>query len=307
MDKFQLSESDSEIKEESNNAPQLKNRLFQIFFDLFAITIIFIAFILIYTLMKPYTNYFFCNDTDIFYPYKPDTVELWVVAVYGVLGPIFFIILTELKNSKIINFNSKSRELNKNSKRIKVKTFFICLFHALSIFFLGIAISLLITEIGKRWIGRLRPYFIDVCKPDLTKLNCTINTLSGLVYNRIYTGDNFCTGDEKKIAEARLSFPSGHASFSCYTMTFLILFIEARLSLLRFRYLKSLIQLLALIAAFITCISRVSDYHHRGSDVIGGAVIGLVIGIFVNMVTGRVLWEYKIEEKKYELDNNEKA
>ena len=31
----------------------------------------------------------------------------------------------------------------------------------------------------------------------------------------------------------------------------------------------------AFIAAFITSLSRISDYHHRGSDVIGGAVLGI--------------------------------
>lgn len=31
-----------------------------------------------------------------------------------------------------------------------------------------------------------------------------------------------CTGDPAKIKEARLSFPSGHSSFSAYSMIFLI-------------------------------------------------------------------------------------
>lgn len=28
------------------------------------------------------------------------------------------------------------------------------------------------------------------------------------------------------------------------------------------------------IAAFVTMLSRVSDYHHRGTDVIGGTILG---------------------------------
>ena len=57
-------------------------------------------------------------------------------------------------------------------------------------------------------------------------------------------------------------------------MVFLMLYVEARLVSLRFRYFKTLIQIGAFSAAFVTCLSRVSDYHHRGSDVIGGTVIG---------------------------------
>ncbi|RMZ98726.1 lipid phosphate phosphohydrolase 1 isoform X2 [Brachionus plicatilis] len=295
MEKLQITES----KSDSNNS-NLFNRVIQIIIDLVAIIIVFIAFLLVYLLMKPYVGFFYCNDTDIFYPYRKDTVEIWVVSVYGVLGPIIFMVFTELKNSKIIGFRRANSTTNNRSK---IRVFFICFFHAMSLFLLGIAITLLLTEIGKRWIGRLRPHFIDVCKPDLSKLNCTTNTISGLIYNRIYTGNGFCTGEEKDVNEARLSFPSGHSSFSCYTMAFLMLYIEARLRLLRFRHVKALIQLLAFIAAFITCISRISDYHHRGSDVIGGAVLGVFVAILAGKVAGRVLWTYNVGNKRCEFES----
>jgi hypothetical protein len=48
-------------------------------------------------------------------------------------------------------------------------------------------------------------------------------------------------------------------------MTFLIIYVEARLFLLKLRYIKPLIQMTAFIAAFVTALSRISDYHHRGS------------------------------------------
>lgn len=69
-------------------------------------------------------------------------------------------------------------------------------------------------------------------------------------------------------------FPSGHASFSWYTMLFTIIYLEARWILIRFRYFKTVLQMTCFIAAFVTMLSRVSDYHHRGSDVIGGTVLG---------------------------------
>ena len=34
--------------------------------------------------------------------------------------------------------------------------------------------------------------------------------------------DGICTGDPKLIKEARLSFPSGHSSFTTYSMIFII-------------------------------------------------------------------------------------
>jgi membrane-associated phospholipid phosphatase len=99
-----------------------------------------------------------------------------------------------------------------------------------------------------------------------------------------------------------MSFPSGHASFAFYTMLFLIVYLEARLFLLRFRYAKSLIQMTAFIAAYITSISRITDNAHRSSDVIGGVVLGSLIALFFTLVLGQVLWEYGRDEPYADFD-----
>jgi phosphatidate phosphatase len=282
----------------SKNRP-IYERVVQIIVDLAVIIILFIVFALVYALFDPKISYFTCNDSnEISYPYKPDTVEIWVVGVYGVIAPCLFIILVELKNSKIFIKYSDPR-----SKKLKI--YFIYVFHALSLFALGIALTLLITEIGKRFVGRLRPHFLAVCTPDYTTIVCTRATQTGNVYNSIFTGGSFCTGDAKKVKEARLSFPSGHSSFSCYCMLFLIIYLEARMHLLKLRFIKPLIQGAAFIAAYITCVSRISDYHHRYSDVIVGACIGIAIAFFITLVIGRVLWVYNKCNRKYDWNLHE--
>jgi len=66
--------------------------------------------------------------------------------------------------------------------RNKFKTFLIHFYHGMSLFLMGAAATMCLTEIGKRWVGRLRPHFIA-----------------------IYTGGSFCTGDPDQIKEARFS------------------------------------------------------------------------------------------------------
>ena len=100
--------------------------------------------------------------------------------------------------------------------RTPLKTFLIHLFHALSLFIMGAAVTILTTEVGKRWLGRLRPHFMAVCEPNYSKFNCTSNGLTGIVYNPIYTGGSFCTGDAKHVKEAR------------YSVRFFILFERVR-------------------------------------------------------------------------------
>lgn len=276
-----------------------KSRVIQIVTDLFISAIIFIVFLLVYFLVDPTVVYFTCDQTDISYPHLQETVKLWVVGLFASLGPVIFFFIIELMNSGLM---CCFKELSKMGKKQKFRQFLICFFHTCSLFVLGIATSLLLTEIGKRMIGRLRPHFLSVCNPKYSQLNCSVSTLSGIAYNSIYTGGSFCTGNADEIKEARLSFPSGHSSFSAYTMTFLIVYLEARLPLLRFRFLKVLIQILAFIGWYVTSMSRVSDYYHRGSDVIGGSVLGFVIALHITMVVGKVLWEYDRKPRVSELD-----
>lgn len=80
------------------------------------------------------------------------------------------------------------------------KTFLIHLFHGISLFLLGMSITMLLTEVSKRWTGRLRPHFMAVCEP---VYNCTTDQLIDV--KAIFTGDGFCTGNEQKIKEARFS------------------------------------------------------------------------------------------------------
>ena len=123
----QAVDDDVSIRESTN-----RKRIVQTLVDLFVIIIILVIFGLVYILLSPNIGYFQCNDTDIFYPYKKDTVAFWVVGIYGALGPILFIILVELLNAKIINICS-DRQSNMTS-RSKLRTFMICTFHAISFY-----------------------------------------------------------------------------------------------------------------------------------------------------------------------------
>lgn len=83
-------------------------------------------------------------------------------------------------------------------------------------FLFGAAICQLFTDIGKYTIGRLRPHFIAACLPTLNPKECTDFT---------YIISACAGSDIGVIREGRLSFPSGHSSFSFYCMTFAVVSI----------------------------------------------------------------------------------
>ncbi|XP_061181420.1 phospholipid phosphatase 2-like [Saccostrea echinata] len=236
--------------------------------------------------VTPYTRGFYCNDDSIKYPYKSSTITSTALYTIGFVINIVLILLFEFIRYQ---FGSSYRATNGGpaaesttsytdstiqtgrSTRRKIFQYFYNVYRVLLPFVFGAVVEHLTTDIGKYSIGRLRPHFLSVCQPDPAKYNCVTG----------YITDDVCTGDQSLIREARLSFPSGHASFSTYTMIFAMLYVQARLRWRIVYLLRPLIQLILFYLAFYTCLSRVSDYKHHWSDVLAGAIIGVVTAILV--------------------------
>jgi hypothetical protein len=130
------------------------------------------------------------------------------------------------------------------------------------IFLFGILSSTLVTDIAKLILGRLRPHFISVCQP--TMLDGT-NCSNPINFHR-YIEDFSCGNEEssaRRLKEMRLSFPSGHSSFSMYTMVFAALFLHCRMNWKGSKLLKHFLQFSFIMMAWYTALSRISDYKHH--------------------------------------------
>ncbi|CAF3684099.1 unnamed protein product [Rotaria sp. Silwood1] len=281
-------------------------------FDFLAIAATCLIFGLIYLLIKPVSRGFYCDDKSIQYPYKPDTIPMWLLGVYGGIGPVVIFLMVEIWVVRPFHCGRRSHKSTLKRRQIDyIKTIFQTIF----LFGLGIAICFFITEVGT--IGRLRPYYITICNPVWAYIQCTktLQTASGPLVISQYITNHYCnsTAPTKDLQEARLSFPSGHASYSTYAFIFLFVYFEARLVCPRIQFLKPFLQCLCIAIAFFTCLSRVTDNKHHATDVIGGAIIGFCIAVFAAVRVGTYLWSFSVycetvdETKKERLPENERV
>ncbi|MEQ2180624.1 Phospholipid phosphatase 3 [Goodea atripinnis] len=189
--------------------------------------------------VQPYSRGFYCDDESIRYPAKNgDTISDGVLSAAGILITILSIIIGE---SYRIYF------LNEGSKSFVGNPYIAALYKQIGVFIFGCAISQSFTDIAKVSVGRMRPHFIDVCKPDFSTINCSLG----------YITEYTCHGPESKVQEARKSFFSGHASFSMYTMLYLVFTL--------------------IMMSFYTGLSRVSDHKHHPTDVLAGFIQGALV------------------------------
>uniref|UniRef100_UPI00358FD7CC phospholipid phosphatase 3-like n=1 Tax=Myxine glutinosa TaxID=7769 RepID=UPI00358FD7CC len=205
-------------------------------------------------IIRPFRQGFSCDDHSIKYPNLKDTIPDELLSAGGLLMAIFIVCSGEVLCVRFA----------KHHKKTMLKE---TLYRVLGSYLFGAAATLSLTAVAKATVGRLRPHFLDVCKP----FNCSEE----------YSMDHECTGQVRDVNEARKSFFSGHASFAMYTMLYLALYLEARLTWRGARALRPFLQFLLLLSALYVGLSRVSDNKHHCSDVLTGFVVGAVNAVFV--------------------------
>uniref|UniRef100_A0A3B5QQS6 Phospholipid phosphatase 3 n=1 Tax=Xiphophorus maculatus TaxID=8083 RepID=A0A3B5QQS6_XIPMA len=222
--------------------------------------------------VQPYRRGFYCDDESIRYPAKSgEIVSDTLLSATGILISILSIIIGE---SFRIFF------LTKESKSFVGNPYFAAFYKQIGVFLFGCAISLSFTNIAKVTLGRLRPHFIDVCKPDFSTINCSLG----------YITEYTCLGSESKVEEARKSFLSGHASFSMYTMLYLVFYLQSRLTWNGARLLRPLTQFALIMISFYTGLTRVSDHKHHPADVLAGFFQGALVAVSIVFFVSDLLW-----------------
>lgn len=185
---------------------QRQPRFVWLFVDLLCLGAIGLACLIFKLVVSPYRRGFYCDDDSINKPYKDSTVPSSVLYSVGFALAYLVIFVTECYNDrKEKRSGVKNRDgrfkvgpLTLNSLHTELLRLFIC-------FAFGGLITIFVTDVGKYTTGRLRPHFLFICKaPPSIFVNCS----------HTYIMDDVCTGDPGLLREGRLSFPSGHASFS---------------------------------------------------------------------------------------------
>lgn len=98
------------------------------------------------------------------------------------ISAVFFIIVSEAYLARPVCSGGRGIQNRQNR-------FILSAIHGVLLYSLGAISVLLITEIGKQTVGRLRPHFLTVCKPDFEKLKC-FEKINGVDVPRLDTQFN---------------------------------------------------------------------------------------------------------------------
>jgi len=150
----------------------------------------------------------------------------------------------------------------------------------------------------KQLIGGFRPYWLDVCKPDISRAAGHNTTgLNGVGYHQImYTIDVCTETDEQSLIGAMTSFPSGHSTAALAGYGFLFLWMNAKLKVWA-NYQSSFYWLALLFApllgAVLICGSLTIDQAHNWYDILAGAAIGTATAFASYRNNYAAIWDWR--------------
>lgn len=257
--------------------------------DLFCISVVGIPIIIFFAIGKPFERGFYCDDESIRYPYKEGTISNKVLYCVGVLLPVSVITIVEIFRFRTKKINTETPVLC----GIKIHPSFLEIYRLLWVFAFGACVSQLTTDIAKYSIGRLRPHFIDICQPSINVNKCNDS------HRYILPTEFRCLNpDTFRVRESRLSFMSGHASFSAYCMVFIAMYLQSRFIWNYSKLLRPFLQVALLYSAYYTALSRISDYKHHWSDVLTGSIQGIIVAVVTILFVSDLFPKPKNKEEK---------
>lgn len=269
--------------------------ILKIITDFIIVCLIGIPILLIYLIGEPYRRGFFCDDLSIKLPFHESTVSNPALYLIGILIPTVIIIITETVQAK---FNTERPPKIIKIGNWNVPAWLSNSYQQIGYFAFGAACSQLTTDVAKYTIGRLRPHFIDVCQPIINGGDCSNPANMGR-----YIEEYACSGtaSDFMMRETRLSFPSGHSSFSAYTLIYTALFLHARMTCSRLNLFKCLIQFGLILLVWFIGLSRIPDNKHHWSDVLVGFTIGVFCAMIVASFVSKFFKTKNVKEGAYEL------
>uniref|UniRef100_A0A1I7XX79 AcidPPc domain-containing protein n=1 Tax=Steinernema glaseri TaxID=37863 RepID=A0A1I7XX79_9BILA len=211
--------------------------------------------------IRPVEHGFYCNDAGISNPLKPNTISTIHLLVMTLAVPFFLIALMEALLFREVQAKNRIGKFC-----VSVTTRYLE-------FVIAYTVMTFLLETMKCGFGRLRPHFLDVCQPDWTRVNCSADPTA-------FIEEAFCTGPARRVRTARTSFPSGHTTAAVFATLFLYYYtsgvVKAFPTNLSLKRARSFILGFFVVWSIVCAVTRVTDFWHHPTDVLGGAVLGLV-------------------------------
>uniref|UniRef100_A0A665X4K8 Phospholipid phosphatase related 4a n=1 Tax=Echeneis naucrates TaxID=173247 RepID=A0A665X4K8_ECHNA len=153
--------------------------------------------------------------------------------------------------------------------------FFVFLFF-LGVHIFGMCVTALITDILQLSTGQHTPYWLDVCKPNLTHINMSS-------CDEAFILEDICSGQDTGLINAgRKSFPSQHATLAAFAAVYISMYFNTVLTDSA-KLLKPLLVFSFVMLAILAGLTRIIQFRNHPVDVYCGWLLGAAIAVYLGV------------------------
>ncbi|XP_068594073.1 phospholipid phosphatase-related protein type 4-like [Cebidichthys violaceus] len=246
-----------------------------------ASSVVSLYFLELTDIFQPVHSGYSCNDRSLSLPYILPRQEVCTLPLLFSLAfavPTATILIGEAILYCYLSRRSSATqtEANINAAGCNFNSYIRRAVRFIGVHIFGLCVTALITDILQLSTGQHTPYWLDVCKPNLTHINMS-------TCDEAFILEDICSGQDAGLINAgRKSFPSQHATLAAFAAVYISMYFNAVLTDSA-KLLKPLLVFSFVMLAILAGLTRIIQFRNHPVDVYCGWLLGSAIAVYLGV------------------------
>ncbi|XP_070701607.1 phospholipid phosphatase-related protein type 4-like [Pempheris klunzingeri] len=246
-----------------------------------ASSVVSLYFLELTDIFQPVHSGYSCNDRSLSLPYilpRQEVCPLPLLFSLAFAAPTATILIGEAILYCYLSRRSSTSqtEANINAAGCNFNSYIRRAVRFIGVHIFGLCVTALITDILQLSTGQHTPYWLDVCKPNLTHINMS-------TCEEAFILDDICSGQDIGLINAgRKSFPSQHATLAAFAAVYISMYFNTVLTDSA-KLLKPLLVFSFVMLAILAGLTRIIQFRNHPVDVYCGWLLGAAIAVYLGV------------------------
>ncbi|XP_056277165.1 phospholipid phosphatase-related protein type 4-like [Pseudoliparis swirei] len=246
-----------------------------------ASSVVSLYFLELTDIFQPVHSGYSCNDRSLSLPYilpRQEVCTLPLLLSLAFAAPTATILIGEAILYCYLSRRSSASqtEANINAAGCNFNSYIRRAVRFIGVHIFGLCVTALITDILQLSTGQHTPYWLDVCKPNLTHINMS-------TCDEAFILEDICSGQDVGLINAgRKSFPSQHATLAAFAAVYISMYFNTVLTDSA-KLLKPLLVFSFVMLAILAGLTRIIQFRNHPADVYCGWLLGSAIAVYLGV------------------------
>ncbi|XP_044225409.1 2-lysophosphatidate phosphatase PLPPR4-like [Thunnus albacares] len=246
-----------------------------------ASSVVSLYFLELTDIFQPVHSGYSCNDRSLSLPYilpRQEVCPLPLLFSLAFAAPTTTILIGEAILYCYLSRRSTATqtEANINAAGCNFNSYIRRAVRFIGVHIFGLCVTALITDILQLSTGQHTPYWLDVCKPNLTHINMS-------TCDEAFILEDICSGQDIGLINAgRKSFPSQHATLAAFAAVYISMYFNTVLTDSA-KLLKPLLVFSFVMLAILAGLTRIIQFRNHPVDVYCGWLLGAAIAVYLGV------------------------